>query len=88
MLFSKDKNIYDGSIPSSLIPKLEKEMEHYREELLELLENIHSLKLTCAVPGGGLGSEIFSYDFAHHLHLLSELIYTSITSQLQLDLIS
>jgi hypothetical protein len=37
MLFSKDKNIYDGSIPSSLIPKLEKEMEHYREELLELL---------------------------------------------------
>ena len=50
--------------------------------MLELLENIHSLKLTSTVPG----CETFSYDFAHHLHLLSELIYTAITSQMTLEL--
>jgi hypothetical protein len=43
-----------------MIPKLEQERELYRKELLELLENIHTLRLTSTVPG----SETFSHDFA------------------------
>jgi len=84
-LFSKpsDQGIYDSSTPSSMIPKLEQERELYRTQMLELLENIHTLKLTSRVPG----SETFSHDFAQHLHLLSELIYTALTSHFSLDLV-
>lgn len=85
LLFAKDvsKNLYDASIPHSMIPRLEKERESNRNQLLELLESLHALEI-----GSPLEANMhLTTDYAHHMHLLSNLIYTSLTSNVQLDLV-
>jgi hypothetical protein len=50
-----------------LIPKLEKEREKYKQQLLELLENMQNIELTSPVPGIAM----FSTDYVNHVHLIS-----------------
>jgi hypothetical protein len=66
-----------------MIPRLEKEREINRNHLIELMENLYMLEVGSPFKGNAL----FTADYAHHMHLLSNLIYTSITNQVHLDLI-
>jgi len=71
MLFTRDQSIYDMQVQQNLIPKLEKERERYKQQLLELLENMQNIELTSPVPGIAM----FSTDYVNHVHMVSQMVY-------------
>lgn len=83
-MFTKDLTIYDQQVQQSIIPKLEKEREKDRIQLLELLDHIHDIELTSPLPGNAM----FSTDYVNHMHMVSQMIYQSLHNHIQIDLVA